>query len=91
MKKLANGEYTSLRSTLQHEDLKAWEGAFNSDHILLTGHSLGGATSVSSHTIDLLFACFAQKTCLVAHIVESATTWAFASANPEMRRLGSMA
>lgn len=69
MKKLADGEYTSLRSTLQHEDLEAWKSTFTSDHVLLTGHSLGGATSVSDHATDLHFPCLAQKTCLVVHIV----------------------
>lgn len=88
---MANGEYTSLRSTLHHKDLEAWKSTFISDSVLLTGHSLGGATSVSDHVIDFHFTRLAQKSCLVVHNVESAAIWAFASANPEMRRLGSLA
>ena len=91
MTKLANGEYTSLRTALQHEDLKAWKSAFISDRVLLTGHSFGGATAVSDHSINVRFACLAYKTYLVAHIVESAAVWAFASANSEMCRHGPLA
>ena len=69
MKQLANGEYTALRSTLQHEDLETWKSTFISDHVLLTGHSLGGATSVSYHATNFHFACLAQKTCLVVRVV----------------------
>ena len=55
LKNLANGEHTSLRTTLQHEDLEAWKGAFVSDHVYLTGHSFGGATSVSGHSTSVPF------------------------------------
>lgn len=91
VKGLADGEYTSLRSTLHHKDLEAWKSTFISDSVFLTGHSLGGATSVSDHIIHLHFTRLVQKTCLVVRIVKSAAIWAFASANPEMRRLGSLA
>lgn len=57
MKGLADGEHTSLRSTLHHEDLEAWRSTFVSDNVLLTGHSLGGATSVSDHAIDFHLPC----------------------------------
>ena len=91
VKGLADGEYTSLRSTLRHKDLEAWKSTFISDSVLLTGHSLGGATSVSDHVIGFHFTRLAQKDCLAVYIVESAAIWAFASANPEMRRVGSLA
>ena len=61
MKGLADGKHTSLRSTLHHEDLEAWKSTFASDNVLLTGHSLGGATSVSDHAIGFYFTCLAQR------------------------------
>lgn len=55
LRKLVDGEHTSLHTTLQHEDLEAWKGAFISDHVFLTGHSFGGATSVSGHSNSVRF------------------------------------